>query len=268
MFYNARIVNGYKQPSSWTRQILYPGNRGSYHFALLDTRLDTTYTGAHCLYSTLDTFVSVSTSQPTNEAVRYELNKQSLLVEAKVFGRVEEIGTVNSVQLLWQILFISMINQAKPLLQRSALDPVLSALAETLIKLTWRSHIRQILVSVRIASRTPGEFDVIAYATSAYTSHTYFTPRAFQFLCSWITTVASCPCDGARMRLVSGFKIQPMLETNAISQAFGVFLKGRSYINQNMWRQSAGDVVFITGGLLGVSRLDSRDLVRNKLSRH
>lgn len=155
MFYNAPIVNGYKQPSSWTRQFLYPGNRGSHHFALLDTRLDTTYTGAQRLYSTFDTIVSVSKSQP------------------------------------------------------------------------------------------------------------YLTPRAFQFLCSWIATVASCPCDGARMRLVSGFKIQPMLERNAISQAFGVFLKGRSYISQNMWRQSTGDVVFITGGLLGVSRLDSRDLVRN-----
>ncbi|KAK0671531.1 heterokaryon incompatibility protein-domain-containing protein [Cercophora samala] len=197
----------------------------------------------------LDTLVSASGPESRNGTVRYAVDGQSMKVEAKILGRVEDIGTVNSAQLLWQILSVS-INQDKTRLQKSVPDPILSALAETLTSLTWRSHIAQILVSLRMAFRTLGLFDVLAYASSAYTSYIYFTPRAFQFTCSWIPSVASCPCDGNRMRLVSGFKIEPWSEAHAISQAFGVFIKGRTWINQDMWRQSAGDVVFITGGVL------------------
>jgi len=48
-----------------------------------------------------------------------------------------------------------------------------------------------------------------------------------------------------RLPEVDGFS-----ELQAINQAVGVFLRGRNFINSDMWHQSAGDIMFISGGLV------------------
>ncbi|KAK3360491.1 heterokaryon incompatibility protein-domain-containing protein [Lasiosphaeria hispida] len=194
--------------------------------------------------SLLDTFIP-ALLPPSPDKVRYNIDGQCLNVEAKILGLVTDIGTVDSVQLLWQVFSSTFIPRKGNL----APDPAISALTETAINLVWRSHMTQIFVSMRMAIRTLDIFDIMSYAGAAYTS-SYFTTRSHRFLCTRFPSVASCPTDGHHMQLSRGWTVQPMTETQAISQAVQVFLKGRTWINRDMWRQSSGDILFTIGGVM------------------
>ncbi|KAH7008941.1 heterokaryon incompatibility protein-domain-containing protein [Ilyonectria destructans] len=195
--------------------------------------------------SLLDTFMpALSLSSP--EEVCYDIDGPCLKVEAKIVGRVTEIGTVDSVQLLWQVL--ASIIYPRTGRRNTTPDPVMSALTETAINLVWRSHIAQVFVSMRMAVRTLDLFDILAYITAAYSSG-YFRIRIHQLLCMRFPSVASCPTDGHRMQLDPRWKRQSLTEISAINQAFAVFLKGRTWINRDMWRQSSGDILFTIGGV-------------------
>lgn len=195
--------------------------------------------------SLLDTFTPApSLSSP--EEVCYDIDGPCLKVEAKIVGRVTEIGTVDSVQLLWQVL--ASISYPRTGRRNKAPDPVMSALTETAINLVWRSHMAQVFVSMRMAVRTLDLFDILAYVTAAYSSG-YFRIRIHELLCMRFPSVASCPTDGHRMQLDPRWERQPMTEMSAINQAFGVFIKGRTWLNRDMWRQSSGDILFTIGGV-------------------
>lgn len=195
--------------------------------------------------SLLDTFTPErSSSSP--DGVCYDVDGPCLKVEAKIVGRVTEMGTIDSVQLLWQVL--ASIFYPRTGRRSKAPDPVMSALTETTINLVWRSHMAPVFVSMRMAVRTLDLFDILAYITAAYLS-AYFRIRIHELLCMRFPSVASCPTDGHRMQLDPRWERQPMTEMSAINQAFGVFLKGRTWINRDMWRQSAGEILFTIGGV-------------------
>ena len=189
-----------------------------------------------------------------DEAVWHQMDHDGtcVRVEAKVVGRVADLGTVDfPAYLFWQLL-AGTLSPSQRDSSSKTLDPVVSAVCETAINLVWRTHMAQVLVSMRMAVRTMGLFDIWAIGTAAYTSG-YFRSRAFEFLCTRFPSVASCPTDGPGMRArLEGRlrKVEFLTESHAISQAISVFYRGRTYMNSDMWHQSAADISFIVGGLL------------------
>lgn len=196
-------------------------------------------------------------SDDADETGRHEMSPdgRQLRVEAKVVGQVIDLGTVGSpADLFWQILSSTFFLSWRGSSSSETLDPVVSALVcETAANLLWRTHVAQMLVSMRMAVRTLGMFDIWAIGSSAYTSG-YFRSRLFGFLCTWFPSVASCPTDGPGMRArLAGrlHKVEMWSESQAISQAVAVvFIKGRGYMNSDMWHQSATDISLAVGGLL------------------
>ncbi|KAK4221575.1 heterokaryon incompatibility protein-domain-containing protein [Podospora fimiseda] len=208
------------------------------------------------------TLLDCSDTSIARVSYNLDLDGQQIIVQGKMIGRIDDIGTVNSVKLLWQVG--EVFRTCQPNKHPSSPDPLISALVETFVTHTLWSPLSQIFVSLSMAFRTLDIFDIGSYISSAWTAKTYFTDRIFQLLCSRMVSVASCPTDGANMRRIFSFKIEFFSESHAISQAISVFLKGRVGLNRDMWRQSAGDVVFNIGGLLWYFRVSIIESLFNK----
>lgn len=175
-----------------------------------------------------------------------------LLVDIKTVGRITDLGTVDSAQLLWQVLSNGMTvcpSRTHRSDENTALDPTLSAAAETISNHIW-SHAAQILVSLRMARRTLDFLSLWTIGTSAYTS-AYFRSRIYELLCNRFPSVASCPTDGAgmRARLHQLGGIRPLYEGFEISKAIIVFSNVRSWIDSDLLHQLAAKVCFTVGGL-------------------
>lgn len=175
-----------------------------------------------------------------------------LLVDIKTVGRVTDLGTVDSVQLLWQVLSNGMAlcpSGTHRSDENTALDPTLSAAAETIFNHIW-SHAAQILVSLRMARRTLDFFSLCSIGISAYAS-AYFRSRIFELLCNRFPSVASCPTDGAgmRARLHRLEAIRPMVDVLVVTKAIFVFVYSHYWPNNEMLHQVAAEVCFTVGGL-------------------
>lgn len=175
-----------------------------------------------------------------------------LLVGIKTVGRVTDLGTVDSVQLLWQVLSNGMAlypSRMRRTDHNNTLDPTLSAVAETISNHIW-SHVAQILVSLRMARRTLDFLSLWSIGTSAYSS-AYFRSRIYELLCNRFPSVAACPTDGAgmRARLHQLGEIRTLPEVFVITKAIIVFSNASSWIDSDIWHQSASDLCFIIGGL-------------------
>ncbi|KAK1830705.1 heterokaryon incompatibility protein-domain-containing protein [Podospora conica] len=176
-----------------------------------------------------------------------------IVVEVKVVGRVTDLGTVDSPQLLWQLFSSVWTSSSLPGQHNGAgdtLDPALSALAETISNYVWRSHVAQILVSLRTAFSRLEFYDVVCFGLSAYTSR---HPRslAYELCCNRFPSVASCPTDGAAMRtrLHLREQVKPLFKAGAI------LVRVCSVHNSGIWHQIAVDISFIVGGLFWDFRL-------------
>lgn len=180
------------------------------------------------------------------------LNGPRLLVDLKTIGRITDLGTVDSVQLFWQVLsngmtlFPSRTHRSD---ENTALDPTLSAAAETISNHIW-SHAAQILVSLRMARRTLDFFTLLSIGISAHAS-AYLRSRIYELLCNRFPSVASCPTDGAgiRARLHQLEEVRPMVEVLVITKAVFVFVFSHYRPNNGTLHQLAAEVCFTVGGL-------------------
>jgi hypothetical protein len=143
----------------------------------------------------------------------FHINQGHLEVEAKLLGVVTEVGTVNSLNLLWQGHSASyyafkrqwrMKRQGKiesPVENffRAGPDPVLGALIESVRNFVWRSFITQFILSLRMAIFGLGLTDYSRYAYSLWFASA-FSPNILETVCSLYPSIASCPTDGYRMR--------------------------------------------------------------------
>ncbi|KAM7192323.1 Heterokaryon incompatibility protein (HET) domain containing protein [Naviculisporaceae sp. PSN 640] len=168
-----------------------------------------------------------------------------LYIEAKVLGKISEIGTVDPIRIYWQLS--STIRSRSRRHQPTSPDPLIAALIDSTLNFTLRSYITQVYVSLRMAFSTLDIWDVMAYLSAAYSSR-YFSPLGYKFLCTRMPSVASCATNGVapgREEPVA----DPFTTIKAIEQAVGVFIRGRTDINRDLWRQSCADVLFTTAGV-------------------
>ncbi|KAK0740330.1 hypothetical protein B0T18DRAFT_431666 [Schizothecium vesticola] len=179
-----------------------------------------------------------------------------LRVEIKTAGRVTDLGTVDSVQLLWQVLSNGLTLYPARMHQgdvHNTFDPTASAMAETIANNIWRSHMAQIFVSLRMARRTLSLFYLWFIVASACAS-VYIRSQIYELLCDRFPSVASCPTDGAgmRARLHQLEGIQSMVVVVTISAATATIVLISivcPWINNDRWHRSASSVSFIVVGL-------------------
>jgi Heterokaryon incompatibility protein (HET) len=187
----------------------------------------------------------------------YEVSGSVLNVEAKILGPVTELGSVDSIAVLWQVL----IPNSNPHLSwsRSSVtgwiqdfghrspDPALAALLESMINFVWRSRMAQVFISLRMALKTLGFADICAYI-GAVGGVGWTGPRSKEILCMRHASIASCPTDGFAMRKLS--KRSSLYETQFIITMFNNFLNGRKPLNSDMWYDLTGTALATLSYLL------------------
>jgi hypothetical protein len=188
-----------------------------------------------------------SNSDRLGPTTQYVISGSVLNVEAKIFGPVTDLGSVDSIAVLWQVL---LPNSNLPLSwSRSSItqwiqdfgdrspDPAFAALVETMINFVWRSRMAQVFISLRLALKTLSFVDVIAYI-GAVTGVGWSGPWSKEFLCMRHSAIASCPTDGFTMRKQSnrgGYA-----EVQFVTTMFNNVLNGRKTFNTDMWYDLTG----------------------------
>lgn len=179
--------------------------------------------------------------------IHYEISGSVLSVEAKIFEPVADLGSVDSVAVLWQVLLpesnLSLSWSRSSIMQwyqdfgdRSP-DPAFAALVETMINFIWRSRMAQVFISVRLALKTLSFVDVIAYV-SAVTGVGWSGPWTKELLCMRHSGIASCPTDGFTIRKQSNRG--SFAEVQFVSTMFNNVLNGRKLYNTDMWYDLTG----------------------------
>jgi hypothetical protein len=190
-------------------------------------------------------------------AAHYTISGSTLTLEAKFLGSITNVGSVDSMAVIWQVLLSNSelsISRAKISITQWVLDfrhgypdPALAALVETMINFVWRSRMAQAFISLRMAVRTLGFTDIIAYI-GAVAGVGWSGPWVKELLCMRHSSIASCPTDGFTMRAQS--KRGAYAEVSFITTMFNNLLNGRKSWNPDMWYDLTGTAMATLSYLL------------------
>jgi hypothetical protein len=198
-----------------------------------------------------------SKSDRLGPTIQYEISGLVLNVEAKIFGPVTDLGSVDSIAVILQVLLpnsnLSLSwpgSSIMPWIQdfgNSSPDPAFAALVETVINFVWRSRMAEIFISLRLVLKTLTFVEAIAYI-GAVAGVGWSGPWSKELLCMRHSTIASCPTDGFTMRKQSnrgGYA-----EVQFFTTMFNNVLKGRKPFNMDMWYDLTGTALATLSYLL------------------
>lgn len=193
-------------------------------------------------------------------------NKASLLeMEVRFIGETTAIGSVDSILLIFQSLsaisFPSLsANSPKDFLQgflHPAPDPAFSALVELACNFIWKSHMAQVLVSLRMFLRTMhlDHTSLLLYSVVGF-GVVFLRRRIHEGVCMRYHHIAACPTDGYRMRQLAGrerlVEFDEMLEWNRFTAAWiaSPWFSHRNMLNWDIWYEMTSQTLILVALVL------------------
>lgn len=188
-------------------------------------------------------------------------SKASFLeMEVRFIGQTMAIGSVDSILLIFQSLstisFPSLYaNSPKDFLQsflHPAPDPAFSALVESACNFIWKSHMAQVLVSLRMFLRTMhlDHTSLLLYIFVGL-GVVFLRRRIHEGVCMRYHHIAACPTDGYQMRKSAGRKrgveLDELIEWNQFTAAWiaSPWFSDRNMLNWDMWYEMTSQTLIL-----------------------
>lgn len=187
--------------------------------------------------------------------------KASLLeMEVRFVGEATAIGSVDSILLIFQSLsaisFPSLsANSPKDFLQsflHPAPDPAFSALVESACNFIWKSHMAQVLVSLRMFLRTMHLDHTSLFLYILVGREVAFLRRRIhEVVCMRYHHIAACPTDGYRMRMLagrkSGVELAETVQWNQFTVAWiaSPWFSDRNMLYWDMWYEMTSQTLIL-----------------------
>lgn len=178
-------------------------------------------------------------------------SKASFLeIKVRFVGETTAIGSVDSILLIFQwlstISWPSLSGQSlRGFLQsfvHPAPDPAFSALVESACNFIWKSHMAQVLVSLRMFLRTMHlDHTSILLYIGVVAGVVSLRSRIYEGVCMRYHHIAACPTDGYQMRKLAGRKreveLYEWLEWNRFTAAWitSPWFSDRNMLNWDTW---------------------------------
>lgn len=209
---------------------------------------------------------------PSHNCMASKRKASFLEIEVRFVGETTAIGSVDSILLIFQwlstISWPSLSGQGLQGFLQSfvhpAPDPAFSALVESACNFIWKSHMAQVLMSLRMFLRTMHlDHTSILLYIGVVAGVVSLRRRIYEGVCMRYHHIAACPTDGYQMRKLAGRKreveLYEWLEWNRFTAAWitSPWFSDRNMLNWDTWYEMTALMLILVA--LGV--WDLRDSV-------